>query len=309
MRKTAKTGYWSILCALGGALLLSSPALAGMIGAPINGELGFQPGASPMKEQMIDFHDGTLMPIITVISAFVMFLLLFVMVRYNARANPVPSKTTHNTILEAAWTIIPVLILIWMVVPSMRILYFADRTHEADMTLKITGHQWYWEYDYPDHGDINFVSNLIDDDKIDPKKGQLRLLSTDNAVVLPVETNVRLLMTAADVIHAWAIPSFGVKLDAVPGRLNETWVRIDKEGTFYGQCSELCGTRHGFMPIEVRAVSKAEFANWVRAQGGKMPEELAKEKGAANAAPAPAAMTVPADTDKDKKEEEKAGEK
>ncbi|TAL33701.1 MAG: cytochrome c oxidase subunit II [Alphaproteobacteria bacterium] len=291
---------------------MASPALAGMIGAPINGELGFQPGASPMKEQMIAFHDGTLMPIITAISAFVMFLLIFVMIRYNAKANPVPSKTTHNTVLEAAWTIIPVLILIWVVVPSMRILYFADRTHEAEMTLKVTGHQWYWEYDYPDHGGINFVSNLIEDDKIDPKKGQLRLLSTDNVVVLPVETNVRLLITAADVIHAWAVPSFGVKLDAVPGRLNETWVRIDKEGTFYGQCSELCGTRHGFMPIEVRAVSKAEFAKWVHAQGGKMPEELANEKGAANAAAPPASTAAPANANKagkDKKEEEKAGEK
>lgn len=305
MRKTAKTGFWSILCAFGGTLILASPALAGMIGAPVNGEMGFQPAASPMKQQMIDFHDGTLMPIITAISVFVMFLLLYVMVRFNAKANPVPSKTTHNTILEAAWTIVPVAILLWMVIPSMRILYFADRTHEADMTLKITGHQWYWEYDYQDHGDINFVSNLVDEKKL--KQGQLRLLSTDNPIVLPVDTNIRLLITAADVIHAWAIPSFGVKLDAVPGRMNETWVRIDKEGTFYGQCSELCGTNHGFMPIEVHAVSKAEFAKWVHAQGGKMPEELAAEKGAANAATPPASLT--AKPGKPQKEEEKAGEK
>jgi cytochrome c oxidase subunit II len=306
MRKTAKTGFWSILCALGGTLLLASPALAGMIGAPIDGEMGFQPGASPMKEEMIAFHDGKLMPIITGITIFVMLLLLYVMVRFNAKANPVPSKTTHNTILEAVWTIVPVVILLWMVVPSMRILYFADRTHEADMTLKITGHQWFWEYDYQDHGDINVISNFIPDDKIDKKKGQLRLLSTDNPIVLPVDTNIRLLITAVDVIHAWAVPSFGVKLDAMPGRMNETWVRIDKEGTFYGQCSELCGTNHAFMPIEVNAVSKEEFARWVQSKGGKMPEEIAKEKGAANAA------TLPANADKagtTKKEEEKAGEK
>lgn len=307
MRKSAKTGFWSILCTLGGLLTVASPALAGMIGAPVNGEMGFQPGASPMKTQMVEFHDGMLMPIITVISIFVMFLLLYVMVRFNAKANPVPSKTTHNTLLEAVWTIVPVLILIWMVVPSMRILYYADRTHDAEMTLKITGHQWYWEYDYQDHGDINFMSNMIQEK--DLKQGQLRLLSTDNPVVLPVDTNIRLLITAADVIHAWAVPSFGVKLDAVPGRMNETWVRIDKEGTFYGQCSELCGTNHAFMPIEVNAVSKAEFAKWVRSKGGKMPEEIAKEKGAANAAVPPAA---PAKADKPgntKKEEEKAGEK
>lgn len=300
MKKTAKTRIWS-LCSLGALLLLATPAVAGMIGAPIDKEMGFQPGASPMKEQMTDFHDNTLMPIITAISAFVMFLLLFVMVRFNAKANPTPSKTTHNTWIEAAWTIVPVGILLWMVIPSMRILYFADRTHEADMTLKVTGHQWYWEYDYPDHGNINFVSNLIPDNKIDTKKGQIRLLSTDNAVVLPVDTNIRLLMTATDVIHAWAIPAFGVKMDAMPGRTNETWVRIDKEGTFYGQCSELCGTGHGFMPIEVHAVSKAEFAKWIQGQGGKMPEEVSKDKGAANAA------TLPADATK--KEEEKAGEK
>ncbi|MEZ0223812.1 MAG: cytochrome c oxidase subunit II [Alphaproteobacteria bacterium] len=306
MRKTAKTGFWSILCALGGTLMLASPALAGLIGAPINGELGFQPGASPMKTQMIEFHDGMLMPIITVITVFVMFLLLYVMIRFNAKANPVPSKTTHNTFLEAAWTIIPVLILVWMVVPSMRILYFADRTHEAEMTLKITGHQWFWEYDYQDNGDINLISNMIDESKLDTKKGQLRLLSTDNPVVLPVDTNIRLLITAVDVIHAWAVPSFGVKLDAMPGRMNETWVRIDKEGTFYGQCSELCGTNHAFMPIEVNAVSKEEFAKWVHAKGGKMPEELAKEKGAANAAVPPANADKAGDV---KKEEEKAGEK
>jgi cytochrome c oxidase subunit II len=303
MKKTAKTWLWSLLSAPAFVTLYSIAAQASapdgaVIGQPVPGEIGLQPSASPMRDQMIHFHDDILLPLITAIAFFVFALLVIVIVRFNERANPVPSKTTHNTMLEIVWTMVPVLILVLMAIPSIKILYYADRTHDADMTLKVTGHQWYWEYTYPDNGDVNFNSNLIPNDKIDKSKGQVRLLSTDEPVVLPVNTNIRLLITATDVIHSWSVPAFGVKLDAVPGRTNETWTRIEKEGTFYGQCSQLCGDGHGFMPIEVRAVSAAEYANWIHSKKGKMPGEVTK---AASNAPAPAA--APAN-----KKEEKAGE-
>jgi len=263
-------------------------------------EIDLQPAASPMKERMLDFHNHILLPVAVVMTIFVMLLLLWVMIRYNAKANPVPSKTTHNHVLEIAWTVVPVLVLLCIVIPSMKMLYYVDRTAEADMTLNITGYQWYWGYEYPDHGGVNFMANLVPDKDIDPAKGQHRLLSTDNAVVLPVDTNIRLMMTGADVIHSWAVPAFGVKLDTVPGRHNETWVRIDKEGTFYGQCSELCGQGHGFMPIEVHAVSKAAFADWIHSQHGKMPAEIAAEKAAKDAADAKAKEAADAKAAADK---------
>lgn len=307
MKKTAKTFLWTLAAFLTVSLPAFANAPTEILGQPYPGEITFQAAATPQKQMMIEFHDGLLLPIITVITAFVMGLLLFVIVRFNSRANPVPSKTTHNTMLEIVWTLVPVLILVVVVVPSMKILYKVDRlpAKDAEMTLKVIGNQWYWGYEYPDNGGINFLSNLIKDKDIDPKKGQVRLLSTDNPVVLPVDTNIRLLITATDVIHSWGIPSFGVKLDAVPGRTNETWVRIDKTGTFYGQCSQLCGEGHGFMPIEVKAVPKADFVKWVHSQGGKMPDE--QVKGAANAPVAPAKAEDKSATNK--KEEKAAGDK
>ena len=305
MKKTAKTFLWTLAAFLAVSMPAFAEAPADLIGQPTPGEIGMQPAATPMKAQMNAFHDNLLLPVTTAIAIFVMVLLLWVIVRFNARANPVPSKTTHNTMLEIVWTLVPVLILVVFVIPSMKLLYYADRVplKDADMTLKVIGHQWYWEYEYPDNGGFNFLSNLVPDDKIDKSKGQVRLLSTDNAVVLPVDTNIRILIGASDVIHSWGVPAFGVKTDAVPGRTNETWVRIDKEGTFYGQCSQLCGQGHGFMPIEVKAVSKAEFAKWVHSQpGGKMPGEPVK--GASNA-------PVKADdkSASNKKEEKAAGDK
>lgn len=255
-------------------LMTSFPASAKeVLGQPYDWQLGFQTAASPMKERMEAFHDHLLLPIAVVVSVFVMGLLLYVMIRFNAKTHPTPSQTTHNTLLEIIWTALPVLILLVVVVPSMKLLYFADKTTDAEMTLKAIGHQWYWEYEYPDNGAINFSANLVPEK--DLQKGQVRLLSTDNPVVLPVDTNIRILVTATDVLHAFAVPAFGVKIDANPGKVNETWVRIDKEGTFYGQCSELCGQGHGFMPIEIRAVSKKEFAAWVAKQGGTMPVKAA----------------------------------
>ena len=277
---TLKT-FWKAACgfsALAATSFYVLPAAAEEVtGQPVPWQMGFQIAASPVKEKMEHFHNDLLLPVITVISVFVLGLLLWVIIRYNAKANPVPSKTTHNTMLEVVWTLIPVLILVVIVIPSMKILYFADRTADAEMTLKTIGYQWYWGYEYPDNGGINFTSNLVQEE--DLQEGQPRLLATDNPVVLPVDTNIRILTAAADVIHSWAIPSFGVKLDAVPGRLNETWVRIDKEGTYYGQCSEICGTGHGFMPIEVHAVSKEAFAEWVMAQGGTMPAPKEEQAG------------------------------
>jgi len=231
---------------------------------PTRWQLNLQTPASPVMERMVAFHNELLW-IITAISLFVLALLLICIFRFNERANPVPSKTTHNTLLEVIWTAIPVLILVAIAVPSYRLLYFADRVDNADMTLKITGNQWYWSYEYPD-SDISFDSVPIPDDKIDASKGEHRLLEVDNHVVLPIDTNVRLLMTGADVIHAWTIPAFGVKTDAVPGRTNESWVRANKLGRFYGQCSELCGVDHSFMPIVVDVVSKDDFQKWLESK-------------------------------------------
>jgi cytochrome c oxidase subunit 2 len=280
MKKTNLRTFWkfsSYISAFMTVAFMALPAFA-TLGQPEPGEIGLQAAASPMKEKMIFFHNSLLMPIIASIVIFVFLLLLIVIVRFNARANPVPSKTTHNTLLEVIWTLVPVLILVVIVIPSMKMLYYVDKTTESEMTLKATGSQWYWSYEYPDNGGVSFASNLVQEKDLKP--GQLRLLTTDNPVVLPVDTNIKILTTSTDVIHSWAVPAFGVKMDANPGKLNETWVRIDKEGTFYGQCSEICGQGHGYMPIQVQAVSKQAFAEWVRKQGGKMP-------GDAIAAPAP----------------------
>lgn len=267
---------------------LAGISAAAVAGAPQPWELGLQPAATPVAQQLHDLHNGLLI-IISVITAFVLLLLLYVMIRFNARSNPVPSKTTHNTLVEVLWTVLPIIILVGIAIPSFRLLYFADRTEDAELTVKIIGHQWYWSYEYPDNGNFAFDALMVEDEDIQP--GQLRLLETDNEVVLPVDTNVRLLMTADDVIHSWAIPAFAVKLDAVPGRVNETWTRIEREGVYYGQCSELCGVRHGYMPIKVRAVSKEEFTAWV----AEAQEKFARADGAEPtvavadaAAPAPA---------------------
>jgi len=228
---------------------------------PHRWQLNLQTPASPVMEKMYDFHT-LLLWIISIISVFVLILLLIVIFRFNEKANPVPSKTTHNTLLEVIWTGIPVLILVAIAVPSYQLLYFYDRTHEAEMTLKITGNQWYWSYEYAEN-EISFDAVPVPDDQIDKSKGQHRMLEVDNAVVLPIDTNVRLLFTATDVIHAWAVPAFGIKNDTVPGRTNESWVRANKLGRFYGQCSELCGVDHSFMPIVVDVVSKEDYAKWV----------------------------------------------
>jgi cytochrome c oxidase subunit 2 len=222
-------------------------------------QLGLQTPVTPVAVQIYDFHN-LLLVLITAIAVFVTLLMLYVMVKFSAKNNPTPQTTTHNTMLEVLWTAIPIVILVVMAIPSFKLLYYADSTKDAEMTIKAIGHQWYWSYEYPDNGNFTFDAAMLEDDELEP--GQPRLLTTDEAIVIPVNTNIRLLIAADDVLHAWGMPAFGVKLDAVPGRLNETWMRVEKEGTYYGQCSELCGTGHGFMPIMVKVVSKDAFASW-----------------------------------------------
>lgn len=241
-------------------ILLNFNAFAAK-GEPYNWQMGLQKAASPVMEKLAGFHDILLYLCIGIVS-MVFFLLAYVILKFNRRANPTPSKTTHNVVIEIIWTVIPVIILIIIAIPSFKILYYMDKEPQADMTVKIVGYQWYWQYQYPDNGNFEFDSYMIKDEDLKP--GQLRLLEVDNRLVLPIDTNVRILITSNDVIHSWAVPSFGIKTDAIPGRVNETWVRIREPGTYFGQCSEICGVGHGFMPIAVQAVSKQEFNKWIQ---------------------------------------------
>lgn len=242
--------------ALMGTGLLATTAFADK---PHDWQIDFQQPVTPVMEKITEFHDLILV-IQFGICAFVGALILYIIFRFRASRNPTPTKTSHNSLLEVIWTLIPVVILIIIVVPSMRLLYFMDVVPKADMTIKAIGNQWYWTYEYPDE-DISFDSMLIEDQDLKP--GQMRLFEVDNRVVVPTNTVVRLITTSNDVLHSWAVPSFGVKKDSVPGRLNETWFKVEKEGTYRGQCSELCGAKHGFMPIVVEAVSPARYQFWV----------------------------------------------
>ena len=253
-----------LLVALTAAFLapigLIVPASAQAVYAPKPWEMGMQAAGGPLKVQEIDLHNLVLV-IITVITLFVAGLLVWVITRYNSKRNPIPSQTSHNTFLEVAWTVIPILILVVMAIPSFRLVYYEDRTPDADMTIKVTGHQWYWRYTYPDKGNIDFNSYIIPDDQLKP--GQLRLLTVDNDLVVPAGKNIRVLATSADVIHSFFVPSLGVQRYAIPGRIIETWFRADKPGIYYGECNQICGTNHSRMPIVVRALSPADFEAWL----------------------------------------------
>jgi cytochrome c oxidase subunit II len=216
--------------------------------------------ATPVAEQLSDFH-AMLFFIMLAICLLVFFLLAYVAIRFNARRNPTPSRTAHNTVLEVAWTVLPVVILVVIAIPSFRLLFYLDEVRDADVTLKVIGHQWYWEYQYPDQGGFSFSSYRVADEDIKPD-GR-RILDVDNPVVLPVGTDIRLQITSEDVIHSWGVPSLGFTRDAIPGRLNEITIRIDREGRFFGQCREICGTAHAFMPVVVHAVSKERFSQWL----------------------------------------------
>jgi cytochrome c oxidase subunit 2 len=255
--------------------LIASLAAAGQgiaaEGHPVPWQLGMQTAVTPIAEQMHGFHSFLLI-IITTITLLVLGLMVFVMIRYNERANPKPSRTTHNTVLEVVWTAVPVLVLIVIAIPSFRLLFAQYDYPEADLTIKATGNQWYWSYEYPDQDNLKFDSIMLEVDELKP--GQPRLLTVDNEVVVPVNKTVHVLVTASDVLHNWTVPSFGVKVDAVPGRVLKTWFRATKTGTFHGQCSELCGQRHAFMPITVRVVSEAEYDAWL----GQAKQKFASRK-------------------------------
>lgn len=252
------------------ALLVLYPVFAlGEAGRPTPGDIGFQEPATIVMENIRVFHNVWLLPMSVIIVVIVLALMLWVMIRYNEKANPTPKKFSHNTLVEIVWTAIPVVILLAIVAPSMRLLFLQDRIPPVDLTIKTIGNQWNWDYEYPDHGDFTF--NAVVENRgetaeerasADPERPVL--LATDLPMVIPAGKTVRLLVTASDVIHSWAVPSFGVKIDAVPGTTNETWFRVDREGTYFGQCSELCGTDHAYMPIEVKVVSPEEFSVWVK---------------------------------------------
>ncbi len=255
------------------AYILSSYLVFGQLVAeqPRDWQLGFQKSASGTMTDIVIFHDYMLLPIITAITVFVLFLVIYACIKFRASKNKVASQTSHNTAIEIVWTLVPCLILIVMAVPSFKVLYSQDKVPPADVTVKAIGYQWYWGYEYPDEN-IIFDSYMIEDK--DLKQNQPRLLSVDNEVVVPVNKNIKVLITANDVLHAWALPSFGVKRDAVPGRINETWFRAERTGTFYGQCSELCGIKHAFMPITVKVVSEAEYQNWLKEAKVKFAKEV-----------------------------------
>ncbi len=268
MRTALKRATLGLALAGGGLMALGGPALAN----PYPWEINLQPAATPIMEMIHRFNDGVLI-VVTLIVLLVLGLLVYVIVRFNAKANPVPSKTSHNTLIEVIWTVVPILILVGIAVPSFALLFAEhdparaiagfDPAKDKQLTIKATGSQWYWSYEYPDNGDVSFDSLLLRDANGNPT-GTPRLLAVDNKMVVPVGVVVRMQVIGADVIHSFAVPSFGIKIDAIPGRLNETWFRVDKPGVYYGQCSELCGRDHAFMPIVVEAVSQDKFDAWAK---------------------------------------------
>jgi len=281
----AMTAFWS-----------AAAFAADEIGQPTPGAIDLQPGVTPLRDDAIFFHNWILMPIITAITLFVLALLLWCVFRYNKKANPVPAKWSHNTVIEVVWTLVPVLILVFISIFSFRLLFNYNDMPKPYMTIKATGYQWYWGYEYPDQKIPEFVSNILPEDKAKAAGKPYKLAATEPLVV-PVNQVVEVLVTGADVIHAFAVPSFGIITDAVPGKVNHTWFKVDRVGTYYGSCRELCGVDHAFMPIEVKVVSQADFDAWVASKAPTAAPAAAPTPTAA-AAPtgsaAPAAATAPA---------------
>ncbi len=275
---------FAVVAVSAGALLASAGAALAGLGQPSPWQLGLQDAASPVMQDITAFDDFLLW-IIGAITALVLILLLIIVVRFNARANPTPSRTTHNTPLEVVWTIVPVMILALIAVPSFRLLFVQLDVPHPDLTIKATGHQWFWSYGYPDNGNFQFDSLMVADKDLKP--GQPRLLTVDNAMVVPVNKIVHVLVTGADVIHSFMVPSFGIRIDAIPGRINDTWFKATKEGMFYGECSELCGTGHSFMPIAIRVVNDSDFTTWVNQAKQKFADHESAPPTAFAAAGAP----------------------
>ena len=278
------------------ALFAALPASAqALMGQPTDGGIGLQPAASPLKHEAIWFHDVVLMPIIVAICLLVLGLLIWIAIRFNAKSNPTPARWSHNTLIEVIWTVVPVMILVGISLFSFRLLFAYHDTPDPDVVVKVTGNQWNWAYEYPDQGVSEYISNMLPEAEARAQGVPFRL-AADEPMVVPVGQNVELLVTASDVIHAVALPAFGLKTDAIPGRVNSTWFRAEREGIFYGQCSELCGVDHAFMPLQINVVSQAEFEAWVVSKGGSMTPPAAEVPGgaAAQAVAATAPAVAPA---------------
>lgn len=277
----------ALFAAAASLMFAGGVAHAANVGQPTPRGVDLQPAATEIMREIHAFH-GLLLPIIVAISVFVLVLLLWVMVRYNRRANPTPKKFTHNMLVEVIWTVVPVLILVAIAWKSFPLIYKQERIPEAELTLKVTGNSWFWNLEYPDQG-VTIAANLLPEEEA-RAQGRPWLLATTEPLLVPVDTNIRVLVTSNDVIHSFAIPAFGIKEDAIMGRVNETWFNVEEEGVYYGQCSELCGLNHAYMPVEIRAVSREEFNQWVAAQGGT----IASAEAPAASEAAPAAGGAPA---------------
>lgn len=287
---------WSAgaLTALTTSLISAQAFAADLVGQPTDGAIDLQPGVTALRDQAIGFHNMILLPIMTGISLLVLGLLLWCIVRYNRRANPTPARFTHNTQVEVLWTVGPVLILLVIAIFSFRLLFDYHDMPRPDLTVKANGYQWYWGYEYPDQKIPEMTSRILDEDKA-KAAGAPWMLATTQPMVVPVNKVVHVLVTGEDVIHSFSVPAFGIKIDAVPGRVNDTWFKATQVGTYYGQCSQLCGIDHSYMPIEVRVVSQADFDAWVASKAPKPPPASNAAAPASNAAaPATTAQAAPA---------------
>jgi cytochrome c oxidase subunit 2 len=256
-------GILGVLSAMAGLGIASSVQAQPIVGVPHDWQMSFPASFTPLQEKVASLND-LLLVIITLICAFVLGLLLYAMWRFHASRNPVATTTTHNTVIEIAWTVIPILILVIIAIPSFRLLYYGDKATDAAFTVKVTGHQWYWTYDYPDQGNFSVDSRILSEaDRVKQKPNVPRLLAVDEEMVIPKGTTIRIIGTAADSMHGWNVPGFGIKKTVIPGRLNEGWINVFNEGYYFGQCSQICGNNHSFMPIAIRVVSKPEFDKWV----------------------------------------------
>jgi cytochrome c oxidase subunit 2 len=256
-------GILGVLSAIAGLGVASSTQAQPIVGVPHDWQVNFPPPFTPLMEKVEALND-LLLVIITLICAFVLALLLYAMWRFHASRNPVPTTTTHNTVIEIAWTVLPILILVIIAIPSFRLLYYGDKATDAAFTVKVTGHQWYWSYEYPDQGNFSVDSRILSEaDRVKQRPEVPRMLAVDEEMVIPKGTTIRIIGTAADSMHGWTVPGFGIKKTVIPGRLNEGWINVRDEGFYFGQCSQICGNNHSYMPIAVRVVSKPEFDKWV----------------------------------------------
>ena len=279
-------GIFGLLAVIAGLGIAGGAQAQPIVGIPHDWQVNFPPSYTPLMERVASLND-LLLVIITLICIFVLALLLYAMWRFHAARNPTPTTTTHNTVLEIAWTVVPILILVVIAIPSFRLLYYGDKLAEAPVTIKVVGHQWYWSYEYPDQGNFRIESRILSEaDRLKQKPSVPRMLAVDEEMVVPIGTNIRIIGTAADSMHGWTVPGFGIKKTVIPGRINEGWINVTKEGYYFGQCSQICGNNHSYMPIAVKAVAKPEFDKWVeqkKASAGLPPAtDLASATAPAN---------------------------